>query len=230
MDMAKGHTKEQRDAFAARLVSIMARRQLSPADLIRRIKVKSDINVSSASVSQWMNAEHIPGPRYRGPLAASLEISEDELMGRSAIGAFALQTLDLIKPTDGGAIPVYGAAQGGAGIMLLESDPIEYTPRPGTLLNVRDAFAVYVVNDSMSPAFDPGDRCHIHPSRPPAPGQYVLLVKTDGNNNRHALIKRLIKITTKVWRVEQFNPAKQFDLPRAEWQQAFLILGSDRAV
>lgn len=126
-------------------------------------------------------------------------------------------------------LPIYGAAQGGDGVMLLDSDPIEYGERPANLLGVVGAYGVYVVNDSMAPAYEPGDKLHVHPGRPLRPGRDAIFVSEQPDGTRHATVKRLVKITDKAWKVEQFNPPRVFDLPRKTWQRAFRIVGSERA-
>ena len=224
--MAKGYTSAQRQAFKERFAQLMERRGLNQSEIIRRMKL-AGFTVSTASMSQWAGGTHIPSHAALIALANILGTTDDYLLGRSPAGEFQPK-IEQTKPVNGRDFPVYGSAEGGDGIMLLDNDPIEYAPRPGILLGVQGAFSVYVVNDSMSPAFDPGDRIHIHPARPVIPGSYVLFIRQDMNGNRHALIKKLVRATQKAWRVEQFNPPKQFDLPRNHWQSAFRIVGSDR--
>lgn len=126
-------------------------------------------------------------------------------------------------------LPVYSAAEGGDGVMILDSDPIEYMERPTELREVKGAYAVYVVNDSMFPAYEPGDKVHVHPGKPIAPGKDVLFVREEKDGTRHALIKRLVRVSERSWKVRQFNPDQTFDLPRKIWQRAFRIVGSTRA-
>lgn len=126
-------------------------------------------------------------------------------------------------------LPIYGAAEGGNGVMILDSDPIEYGERPANLLGVVGAYGVYIVNDSMAPAYEQGDKVHVHPGRPLKPGRDALFVGEAEDGTKHAMVKRLVKVTDKAWRVQQFNPPKTFDLPRKLWQRAFRIVGSERA-
>ncbi len=126
-------------------------------------------------------------------------------------------------------LPVYSAAEGGDGVMILDSDPIEYMERPVELQEVKGAYAVYVVNDSMFPAYEPGDKVHIHPGKPIAPGKDVLFMREEKDGTRHALIKRLVRVSDKSWKVRQFNPDTTFELPRKTWQRAYRIVGSTRA-
>lgn len=126
-------------------------------------------------------------------------------------------------------LPIYGAAEGGGGVMILDSDPIEYGERPANLLGVRGAYGVYIVNDSMAPAYEQGDKVHVHPGRPLKPGRDALFIAETADGTRHATVKRLVKAGDKAWKVQQFNPPRMFELPRKTWQRAFRIVGSERA-
>ncbi len=132
----------------------------------------------------------------------------------------------VVSPRD---LPIYGAAEGGDGSMILDNEPIEYADRPPNLFGVRGAYGVYVVNESMAPAYEQGDKIHIHPGRPLKPGKDTLFIAETDDGTRHALVKRLLRVTDRAWKVQQFNPAKTFDLPKSKWQRAFRIVGSERA-
>lgn len=123
-------------------------------------------------------------------------------------------------------LPVYSSAEGGAaGAMVLSTDPIDYVKRPEPLFNVRAAFACYVIGDSMSPAYETGDMILVHPSKPVRGGDDCLFARPHHDGGMDALVKRLVRQTADHWRVKQYNPAKDFDLKRADWQQAMLIVG-----
>lgn len=59
-------------------------------------------------------------------------------------------------------VPVFAAAEGGSGSMVIESAPIDYAPRPEPLKSAADGYLVYVVGDSMAPAFRPGERAIVN--------------------------------------------------------------------
>jgi len=77
----------------------------------------------------------------------------------------------------------------------------------------------------MSPAYEQGDLLLVHPGRPVRPGDDCVFVRDQGDGTQQALVKRLLRITTEKWRVRQFNPAKDFDLDRSQWEKAQLIVG-----
>ncbi|HEX6978286.1 MAG TPA: S24 family peptidase [Alphaproteobacteria bacterium] len=122
-------------------------------------------------------------------------------------------------------LPVYASAQGGPTGMLVTPDPIDWVPRPRPLEHVAQAFAVYVVGDSMEPAYRHGDMVLVHPSLPPLRGDDVLLVKHQPDRDMIAMVKNLVGWNDRSWRLKQWNPAREFQASRQEWQQAHVIVG-----
>lgn len=126
-------------------------------------------------------------------------------------------------------LPVYTAAEGGAGSVVVSTDPIEYVPRPWYVRNVRDAYAVMVVGDSMVPAFEPGDLAIINPRLPPMRNKDTIFVSGERVGEFTATIKRLQRWTDKDWIVCQFNPPRggkaEFTLPRQQWTKALRVVG-----
>jgi len=127
--------------------------------------------------------------------------------------------------SDSAELPVLGSAEGGQGAMVIDSNPVDYVKRPEPLFNVRGAFAVYVTGDSMSPAYEHGDMLLIHPAKPVRGQDDCLFVRQHQDGGMDALVKRLIRQTPASWHVKQYNPGKEFDLERAVWQQAMLVVG-----
>ena len=166
-------------------------------------------------------------------LASAMHISVAELTGEVKLQYGPAPGIAPFNPINAGPtirdLPVFGAAEGGDGVMILDNEPIEFTDRPANLAGVRGAYAVYVVNESMSPAYEQGDKAHIHPARPVKPGKDALFISTDDDGTQHAMIKRLVKSTEKHWKVQQFNPPRIFDLLKSKWQKAQRVVGSERA-
>jgi phage repressor protein C with HTH and peptisase S24 domain len=159
-----------------------------------------------------------PPPRWRRPPPAErpLPVSRP-LPDERPIPAYAL-----VGPPD---LPIYGSAQGGPSGMILHPEAIEFVQRPAPLIGVAGGFGVYVVGDSMSPAYEHGDLILVHPGRPPRRGDDVLLLQHEPHGDVAALVKRLLRWTERHWHVAQFNPHREFDLPRTAWQQVHVIVG-----
>ena len=165
----------------------------------------------------------------RKALAAVLGVGVDTLAtgeGAAAPGEPPAQA----RTAATGELPVYGAAQGGSGgAMQVSSDPIQWLARPDPLRTVAGAYGVFVVGESMSPAYEQGDIALVHPSLPPRRGADVILSRQDPDGTRHSLVKRLVGWTDENWRVRQYNPDGEFDLPRADWRDVQAIVGKYNA-
>jgi hypothetical protein len=163
----------------------------------------------------------------RHGLAPLLGVSPDELRSTAppAGGAAGGDPRTTALRVDRADLPVYASAEGGGGAIIITNEPIDYVRRPEPLLSVRDSYGCYVIGDSMSPAYEQGDLLLIHPGRPVRPGDDCVFVRDPGDGSQHALVKRLLRIAPEKWRVRQFNPAKDFDLDRGQWQKAQLIVG-----
>lgn len=123
-----------------------------------------------------------------------------------------------------GRLPIYAAAEGGQGSEVLTTDPINFVSMPEPLQDVKDAFGVYIIGESMVPAFEPGDIVLIHPHRSPRGDDDVLISRSYGGAAQ-VLVKRLIRATPSAWKVRQFNPPKEFELKRQDWPMCRLIVG-----
>lgn len=107
-------------------------------------------------------------------------------------------------------IPVFGQAAGGDnGAFLLNGETVDRVRCPPALLKVQGAFAVYVMGDSMSPRFEPGELVFVHPVRPPSPGDDVVVeMAGDHGDPGPSYLKRLVRRTADKIRVKQFNPPR----------------------
>jgi phage repressor protein C with HTH and peptisase S24 domain len=121
-------------------------------------------------------------------------------------------------------VPVWASAEAGNdGAMVLVNDPIDYIRRSERMQGVKDPFAFYVIGDSMSPAIEHGDQVVVNPAHPVQPGKDHVFLQEQEDGTILALVKRLLKSTPAAWRVRQFHPAKDFDLPKKKWAKALWI-------
>lgn len=162
----------------------------------------------------------------RHGLAPLLGVSPDDLRSSAALtGGPVGDARGSALRADGDDLPVYASAEGGDGALVITNEPVDYVRRPEPLISVRDSYGCYVIGESMSPAYEQGDLLLIHPNRPVRSGDDCVFVRDPGDGSQHALVKRLLRISPEKWRVRQFNPAKDFDLDRGQWQRAQLIVG-----
>lgn len=124
--------------------------------------------------------------------------------------------------------PVYAAAQGGPGEIIVETDPIDFIPRPGHLQHVKESYGLVITGTSMFPEYRPGETALVNPRLPVIGGEnYVFYAEKEGE--ARATIKGLRRATEAEWQVEQHNPPrgrqKEFSLPRKDWRWAHRLVG-----
>lgn len=108
-------------------------------------------------------------------------------------------------------LPVLGHSRGGGNEYFFDNgaDVLSLTYRPLELLNVRDAYAVYVHGDSMSPRYRPGEMLYVDPVRPVSPGDDVIVQLKTGQG----FIKELVRRTGRAVICRQHNPASEVEYP-----------------
>jgi phage repressor protein C with HTH and peptisase S24 domain len=170
-------------------------------------------------------------PRYAtlAALAGVLGVSVEYLAGGEAAetaGAVAVPVSIPAAQTAGRDFPVFGSARGsntGHGAIVMDSDPIEMIARPDPLSAVKGAYGVYIVGESMSPAYEQGDIALVHPGLPPRRGTDVILTREEPDGAQEVLVKRLVDWTDEAWTVEQYNPPDTFPKARREWRLATIV-------
>ena len=121
-------------------------------------------------------------------------------------------------------VPVWASAEAGSdGAILLTTEPIDYIRRSERMQGVKAPFAFYVIGTSMSPAIEHGDQVVVNPTIPVRAGTDCVFIQEDANGTMLALVKRLLKTTTDHWHVRQYNPPKDFNLPKKKWAKALCI-------
>lgn len=165
-----------------------------------------------------------PHRHIRGVTASPSRLPETQLYDEAAGLQHAMMPAsELVGERD---LPIFASAQGGNdGMMLTVGEVVETVRRPAPLAGVKGAFGMYVIGDSMSPAYEQGDLILINPAKPPRGGDDVLVIKVGDDNTHTALVKRLVKMDDGIVRLKQFNPAKEFDVPRDQVQGLHLIVG-----
>lgn len=131
-------------------------------------------------------------------------------------------------------LPIYVSVRAGAidDSILVSPEPIDYVKRPEPLAKAKNGYGLYIVGDSMEPAFRQGDLALVHPNMPPKPGDEVVVCSIDVNGEHYAVIKLLTKVTADKWHLKQYNPGPdepaEFTLDREEWPVCHLVVGSYR--
>lgn len=127
-----------------------------------------------------------------------------------------------IRPKD---VPILGHAKAGVSGLFIDNGTVRgLAMRPESLDGITDAYAVFVQDDSMFPAFKPGKLVYINPIRPVQAGDDVVIQLTDGQ----ALIKTLKRRTERVFLFTQYNPADEIRIKPSEIKALHYIATTDR--
>jgi SOS-response transcriptional repressor LexA len=116
-------------------------------------------------------------------------------------------------------IPVYGQAVGGKdGEFVLNGNQVSEVLAPASLSSVPDAYAVYVVGDSMEPRYFAGETVFVNPRMPISKGAFVIAEIAGGaeGDPPHAYVKRFVSRDARRLRLEQYNPKKILEFPNSK--------------
>lgn len=124
------------------------------------------------------------------------------------------------------SVPVHGTVVGGSvGDFEFNGEVVDYVRRPPGIANTKGVFALYVSGDSMWPRFRPGSLIYLNPSRPPRPGDDVVIEMfgKDGGAGP-AYIKTLKARTPLAWICEQFTPPLTLEYPAAQVRAVYRVM------
>lgn len=125
-------------------------------------------------------------------------------------------------------LPVFGSARGGPdGAFEMNGQSMDYVERPPSLAASRNAYAVYVQGESMSPRFEAGWLLHVNPNRPVRKGDNVVIqIRADDEHAPPlAYIKTFEATTPTKLVVSQFNPRKQIEWPLEDVVSIHRVVG-----
>lgn len=148
-----------------------------------------------------------------------------DLTSRAVLQPFRPQVVPGSELVGARDFPIYAAAEGGNGHLIVNFDPIEVVKRPAILEGVKGAYGLLVSGDSMEPAYDHGDMALVHPGLGPGRLVDVVLYDHPPNGDAEAIIKRMVGWTEREWHLRQFNPAKDFPAFRADWPTCHRVVG-----
>jgi len=201
-----------------------------------QVELGREFGISKSAVNQWESGKNVPDqrklaklvqligldPKVAVGLAEPMAASEAGDDGPSSLATARMMRID---PSAGRPdVPVWASAQAGDdGAIILTPDPIDYIRRSERMQGVKNPFAFYVVGGSMSPAIEHGDQVVVNPALPVRPGVDCVFIQEQPDGTRVALVKRLLRQTEKAWKVRQYEPKKDFDLPKSKWRIAYVV-------
>ena len=130
-------------------------------------------------------------------------------------------------------LPLLATAMGGewaAGIETMglgAEEIVERVPRPPSLANDPNAYAITIVGDSMWPRFRPGRRVAVSPKAPVTIGDDVLVKLKGGTagSRSHVMLKELVRKSGSLVELRQFNPEIALHVPAEEIAVIEKVLG-----
>lgn len=129
------------------------------------------------------------------------------------------------RPIPGRLVPIFSAAQGGKGHLIIDHTPIDQLPPPDELLHVRDPYGILIVGDSMVPAYRPGDIAWVNPNKLPERDTDVVLYHVPPHGEAEAIIKTLVSWSPQEWKLRQYQPPLDFTESIIDWPICHRIVG-----
>lgn len=131
-------------------------------------------------------------------------------------------------------LPVLGVGAGSGesddvDFELNAGGPIDFLVRPSVLENVRNAYVIYIVGESMSPWRRPGEPVIANPARPAQSGDRVVIQlkqKSEADAIR-GYVKELVRTTGSYFVVRQYNPVREFQIERRRVKDVHRVMEAE---
>ena len=157
-----------------------------------------------------------------GPTPPALKGAPDPLPPSNAS-----QPIPFVLPSQ--KIPIYGRAVGGIdGRMIFNGEKLGEVYAIPALANVPNAYALYVSGESMEPRYFAGEVVYVHPTRPPARGDHVVVeIQPDSDGEPpYGFVKRYLRWTGPELILGQYNPEVEIRIPSEKVIRVNVIMGT----
>jgi phage repressor protein C with HTH and peptisase S24 domain len=200
----------------------------SQADLARHL------GLAASGVSRMLKGERKMTQLETVQTAEFLRVSPEEVLQHAVEGPAPLPPADAprqsrgrppsISSATGDRIPIRSAGRGGTDQEMFAD--LGYTSRPANLAGVREAYAIYMVGDSMEPRYEQGWLLHVNPFKPPRRGQDVVVRRQGAIVGDAVLVKQFVGWEGDTLVLRQFNPSDTLRISRGEVRECHLIVGA----
>ncbi|MBL8630173.1 MAG: helix-turn-helix domain-containing protein [Rhodospirillaceae bacterium] len=218
------HAGMSTNIYPNRLRELRLARGYSQKELAERVSPRT----TQPTIDRLEKGERSLDTGWLEMLAAALEVTPADLLRDTDRSESTLSYAPKsLLPGLAGAkdLPILGYVKAGAeGFFIVNGEVQGYAVRPDLLQGVKDAYAVYVHDKSMFPAFEPGHLAWVDPLRPVRPGDSVIVQLMDGQ----AFIKRLKRRTERAVICEQWNPVLEIKYDTKKIRAIHLVVGSMR--
>lgn len=204
---------------------------------LKQHELAEALGIARVNISTWENDVTRPETARLPLLADILGVSESWLLSRAGDDPAAstdkpakeapkvriVPGAQLVLPDK---MPIYAAARGGDGHVIVTFEAVDYVKKPAELENVRGGYGLLIEGDSMVPAFRPGDMALVNPHLPPAKEKNVILYHTPPHGGDvEAIVKQLNGWNDREWFLQQWNPFREFSEFRQEWPICHRVVG-----
>ena len=149
---------------------------LSQADLAKEIGARSQNTVADIELGHTRRSSFL----YK--ISQRLKVAMTDIDPDSDVKETVM--VPLPQSATAADLGLYASVEAGDGVVVITNDPIQMIPRPSVLANVRDAYAVIVVGDSMTPVVRAGHTVFINPHLPPQRAIFVCSLSSGMGNSR----------------------------------------------
>ena len=160
-------------------------------------------------------SEEMPS-RQAGPISALAEERQGYRAVLDSLGDVPMYASSLARTEH--AAEVDGVEIGLEQIECKLDRPAFYVKRPTALARHDQLYALYVAGSVMEPRRRSGEPVFVDKSRPPSPGDDVIVILEDDGERPGSsmlLLRSLVRQTSGMIELEQYNPALRFSLPLA---------------
>jgi phage repressor protein C with HTH and peptisase S24 domain len=192
----------------------------------------SRVGTSKQQISKLEKRERALTQTWLEKLASALGVPPVELLPPEHFHTTergAARALGTVRPSASGAgfelVPTMPLRETRrvpeAQCVRFKDDVVTFVSRPAALDHARDAYAVYVFDDSMEPRYEPGDLLYVNPHLPANPGRYVVITLKD----QTALVRCFVSWNGTALHTRQLHPAEEVSIPADQVVDIHTIIG-----
>jgi phage repressor protein C with HTH and peptisase S24 domain len=210
---------------------------LTQDGLAKRLRLKQP------TVAAWETNQRRPSTGTLHELARVIGVPAAELleaMQRSVVEVSEVPPEEVVRPARPArpvflsnvrappvgreALPLVSAARGGLQEMFTPDGPLDWVEMLPSLRDVRGAYAVWVVGESMEPRYRPGQILYVHPRKPLTPGCGVVVALKTGE----VMVKEFVRgAPAGAVVLRDYNERPDgFDVTAAERECCDVVVGS----
>ncbi len=206
----------------AKIVGAAIKRARKQRGLVMR-EVAAHLGVHTAAIGNYESGKNLPSTENLIALSEFLRVDQGALSRGEVVSTTDEPLADAERVTDMAPIPtgpndieLLGTTAGGDdGDFRFNGENQGYVRRPPGLANIRKAFALHVISESMVPRYMPGELIYVG-GREPVPGDHVVIDLFPENEGEvgKSYIKYFVRRTGADLIVSQYNPPKELTFNR----------------